>query len=182
MTSPLFLIRNIWISTVFSGFAGTKVVFFHVTYSFLHWEKYIPSHMNREQPDIFNVRNDAIRTPLRSALNGKDRGHGQQENIEVLSYNYSGAAITVFQSSKVHPLEIVPGGWRMVFVDVLESVQRTGINGLSYRVLRWGCRARMMNMDKLWPIAYLQALQQWQTTIAFDYQVSSQVLSMTIAN
>lgn len=42
----------------------------------------------------------------------------------------------------------------MMFVDVLESVQRTGINGLSYRVLRWSFRTRVINMDKLWPFAY----------------------------
>lgn len=68
------------------------------------------SHMPREQLGILNVRNDAIRTPLCSALNGKGRGHGQQENIEVVSYNYSGAAMIVFRSSKVHPLEGVPEG------------------------------------------------------------------------
>lgn len=39
-----------------------------------------------------------------------------------------------------------------MFVYVLDSVQLTGMHGLSYRVLRWRFRARAISMDKLWPL------------------------------
>lgn len=86
LTNTLSLIGNNCISPQRQLFppclCSHQVVFSYVACSFLHSEKDMLSHMPREQLGILNVRNDAIRTPLCSALNGKGRGHGQQENIQ----------------------------------------------------------------------------------------------------
>lgn len=103
-------------------------------------EKDMSSNITWEQLIISNVRNDAIQPPLCCPSWERPGTWSAGKYTEVLSYKYSGAAIIVFRGSKFQPLECVPGGWRIMVVGILESVQPTGINGLSYRVHGWSFR------------------------------------------